>query len=91
MMSGMVLMISPGMTAAIFPKPAAVGDLPAGEGFGAVLGAALNGLLALALIFAVLIVMNKVREKKEAEKPPDEPNGTPAPKEKKQNGEDGEE
>lgn len=91
MLSGMVLMISPEMTAAIFPKPAAVGDLPAGEGFGAVLGAALNGLLALALIFAVLIVMNKVREKKEAEKPSDEPNGTPAPKEKKRNGEDGEE
>ncbi len=90
MMSGMVLMISPEMTA-IFEKIAAVGDLPAGEGLGAVLGAALNGLLALALIFGVLIVMDQVRKKKEAGKPSDEPDGTPAPKEKESEEEVGEE
>lgn len=78
-----VLVISPEMTA-IFEKIAAVGDLPAGEGLGAVLGAALNGLLALALIFGVLIVMDRVRKKKETGKPSDEPDGTPAPKEKEQ-------
>ncbi|MCM1334103.1 MAG: hypothetical protein NC084_02845 [Bacteroides sp.] len=64
----------------------ALGDLPAGEGFSAILGAALNGLLALALIFAVLIVMDRVRKKKETEKPPNEPNGTPSQKEKDETG-----
>lgn len=82
-MTETVLRISSEMTA--------VGDLPAGEGIGAVLGAALNGLLALALIFGVLIVMDQVRKKKEAGKPSDEPDGTPAPKEKEQEKEIGEE
>lgn len=74
---------------AISSEMTAVGDLPAREGFGAVLGAALNGLLALALIFGVLVVMNKIREKKEAGTPSDKPGGTPAPKEKDENEEKG--
>lgn len=50
--------------AAISVKIAALGDLPAGEGFGAVLGVALNGLLALALIFGVLMILDRVHQKK---------------------------
>lgn len=84
-MPGIVLMISPEMIA-IFEKIAAVGDLPAGEGLGAVLGAALNGLLALALIFGVLIIMDRVRKKKGAGIPSDEPDGTSAPNEKEEEG-----
>ncbi len=45
-------------------KLAALGDLPAEEGFGAVLVAAANGLLALALIAGVLFLMNRLQEKK---------------------------
>lgn len=54
-------------SAAISVKIAALGDLPAGEGFGAVLGVALNGLLALALIFVVLMILDRVHKRKDTD------------------------
>lgn len=56
----------------MFVRFAALGDLPAGEGFGAVLGVALNGLLALALIFGVLMIMDRVHEGKNTDPERDE-------------------
>lgn len=41
-----------------------LGDMPAGEGFSAVAVSALGAFGALALIFAVLVIMNKIHEKK---------------------------
>lgn len=41
-----------------------LGDMPAGEGFSAVAVSALGAFGALALIFAVLFIMNKIYEKK---------------------------
>lgn len=40
-----------------------LGDLPAGEGVSAVLVSALGAFAALALIFLVLVVMNRIHEK----------------------------
>ncbi len=53
---------------------AAIGDMPAEEGFGAIIGAALNGLLALALIFIVLSAMNRVSKKKNSGESSEEKN-----------------
>lgn len=41
-----------------------LGDMPAGEGFSVVAVSALGAFGALALIFAVLFIMNKIYEKK---------------------------
>lgn len=45
-----------------------IGDMPADEGIGSVFVAAGLGLLALALMYAVLLVMNYLHDKKEKEK-----------------------
>lgn len=40
-----------------------IGDMPAEDGFSAVLVSALGAFGALALIFLVLVIMNKIHEK----------------------------
>ncbi|MGN0578152.1 MAG: hypothetical protein ACI4J4_05995 [Ruminiclostridium sp.] len=49
-------------------KLLSLGSTSAAEGFGSVFIAAICGLGALALMYAVLVIMNKVHDKQEQEK-----------------------
>ncbi|MBQ9483042.1 MAG: hypothetical protein IJU82_02525 [Ruminiclostridium sp.] len=58
----------------------ALGDTPAGEGFGGVLMSALLVIGTMALIYGVLVIIDRYHKKHMNDKKPSEPPVPPAPK-----------